>query len=1606
MPSDADLSLLPPMLRLAAMSKATSNSSTSSTSTTTGTTRDRMPTIRIPVQNKSFAKRKEQMDALQKIRCAPRTDMMTEDEKRKQTLLRRQTNKARMANERMNHGNMDMEPESLSTPTSSVQVPALQKSTTHTWTSSTSTADDDDTISRRSEYHTNSKDSSTVLVVKDTRPPHNVTTTTTTTGTTSTAATTTGKHSRDILQKKLDKVNKLLGKEVPGSKEYNKLARKQEQYQMELDEAMAIPSLDVEPTDEERMTTTTQSYSSSPWKQRQEQQEEEGGISSSGTWNNESSATPSQMEVEARMLKERAEALKAKRGLTNSETMTICSPRPVSSRSLSPQKKSNVSVPDTSATTMDRVPYLDPESEDEDGTPYRAVVQEDDDDEEELHHSSLRSSPSNVVPVTDDEEEEDDNHHDDHHRHEEEDAKNNNNDNDEEDDEERIRLKQEREKEFRILKKKLTKLDGMISDAENTGKDTTKLLKKMEEYISQLEEFEEWEEERVIRSQVQEQARQRKEREDAEKKRKQDLEADRRRRAEEEQLLRRQKAQEEAKRRRKAHEEVQRLRKAAEEADRQRRADQETERRKRAEEEAERRRKAKEEVERRRKAKEEAEELREAERRAEADRRREQRRLEEEEEVRREQRRLEEAEERRREQQSRIELEREQEEEERRRQEQQEEEEERMRLQAKEEERKRQQQEREEMEYRLQQQQQREEEDRLRLQREREEEEEKERVRGREIEARRAEERAAAEQRREDENRHLQQHVDVVQDEAKNSHEEVQYGEQSRSVETETVSKTDPALDAASSHDFIDIRNIPEPHSYNTKTILKELGTLQGHQQRLEKTLKQNGIAISEDIPYEVAKDKIAQLQEQMQTLSNSGEDQRVVQKKYYTLEEELSKYFTALMLTDEFAEEQRMAEANWEDSIEAENITALRKVRSHMPVNIRNMTEEELTTTVTPNGKTLPKAVAVKFKRSNVLQLIRVNPLDLERMHPSLIEGLRSTGLTLTERRALHEHLKDVGAKWQELQQDPSIERKYSWFLSLKSKFKEMVSMHERQMKGPGPPGNAKRSDPYDEDYGYTQEAEFEGGMPAPPKAVAKSKSTSFSSTTKKKDDLLMASIRERLQLTPEESAIDRKLLRELFFAEKRTGTLEKQLAQNGIALPKEDISYAVAKAKVTEITEEIKVVVGKMGETSDMKLMMELEKEYASLSDDLEKYNNALMLTKEWGQELLEKERQWEENVRPANQEALRKIRRHMPVNIKDLSENDMIEGVTPNGKQLPQKIVRKFKRTNILQLLRMPPNMIEPMHPSSLESMRSTGLTLTERRALHEHLKDLGAKWKAGSNDKMAERKWMWHESLRGKFKELVGKFEQGFLKINEADDYNDDYGFPSEDVYLVEKVKKSNLLTVEELERRKQDDGWGYDTPVVAEEEATQGSTTGLMTAIAGRGVVRNETPKSEEGTSNRAAPAGLLSAIQSKANRGDQNDGTAPKAPAGLLSAIQSKANKGDQNDGTAPKAPSGLLSAIQSRASKVDQNDVSGGSASKAPAGLLSAIQSRGNENQKNDSDGTAPTAPAGLLSAIQSKASQSKPTDKGDARTDSTSLSPTKRKRLGGLLAAIRGRK
>jgi len=159
------------------------------------------------------------------------------------------------------------------------------------------------------------------------------------------------------------------------------------------------------------------------------------------------------------------------------------------------------------------------------------------------------------------------------------------------------------------------------------------------------------------------------------------------------------------------------------------------------------------------------------------------------------------------------------------------------------------------------------------------------------------------------------------------------------------------------------------------------------------------------------------------------------------------------------------------------------------MPINVRNMTAFNLYTMTSPNGKVLPKSIAQKFKRTNVLQLLRIDPEEIVNWHPVQLENYSVTGLTLTERRALYHHLKPVIVHWGG--EDPMTKRKRDWYEKMKSNFKERLNAYQCHVKNYGPHDNHKGCpliglqcpinadkviDYYAEDYGYPT---TEGGGP-----------------------------------------------------------------------------------------------------------------------------------------------------------------------------------------------------------------------------------------------------------------------------------------------------------------------------------------------------------------------------------------------------------------------------------------------------------------------------------------------------------------------------------------------
>ncbi|TYZ59693.1 hypothetical protein PybrP1_007910 [[Pythium] brassicae (nom. inval.)] len=239
---------------------------------------------------------------------------------------------------------------------------------------------------------------------------------------------------------------------------------------------------------------------------------------------------------------------------------------------------------------------------------------------------------------------------------------------------------------------------------------------------------------------------------------------------------------------------------------------------------------------------------------------------------------------------------------------------------------------------------------------------------------------------------------------------------------------------------------------------------------KLEKQLQAAGIAVAADIPYEEAKAKVEEISRRMQEIGSADVThpdpaiQKQLREEYYKLEQDMEKYNTALMLTDEYAAEEARKEREWEEENYEDNVKALKAIRRMMPVEIKNMSEAELEGLTTPNGQRITREVARKFKRTNVLELIRLNPADIARNHPSLLENLRVTGLNVFERRALHLHLSSIAETWKSQQGDEMTKKKYDWFKTLRETFKTVVNSYNKHVMQYGPADNhpyATRDDP-----------------------------------------------------------------------------------------------------------------------------------------------------------------------------------------------------------------------------------------------------------------------------------------------------------------------------------------------------------------------------------------------------------------------------------------------------------------------------------------------------------------------------------------------------------------
>ena len=267
--------------------------------------------------------------------------------------------------------------------------------------------------------------------------------------------------------------------------------------------------------------------------------------------------------------------------------------------------------------------------------------------------------------------------------------------------------------------------------------------------------------------------------------------------------------------------------------------------------------------------------------------------------------------------------------------------------------------------------------------------------------------------------------------------------------------KNQPSRPANNNSDNkVDDENDTDSENEKIQQLLEELQLAERRRKKLELQLQQAGVVLAEDIPYQEAKDQVERISKRMNEIGdsqivvhNDAVLQQSLRQEYFRLEKDMEKYMTALMLTDEYQEEQRSIENAWEAAQVDENRRALEQIRRHMPADIRKMTQADL------HKAGLSTEMAKKFHRTNVLQILRRDPDAVARWHPCNLESLRLAGLTLTERRALHHYMVPIMEGWcsktttTTTTMDAMTERKVTWARMMKANFKERLTKYQQHV-------------------------------------------------------------------------------------------------------------------------------------------------------------------------------------------------------------------------------------------------------------------------------------------------------------------------------------------------------------------------------------------------------------------------------------------------------------------------------------------------------------------------------------------------------------------------------
>ncbi|OQR81997.1 hypothetical protein THRCLA_11227 [Thraustotheca clavata] len=192
----------------------------------------------------------------------------------------------------------------------------------------------------------------------------------------------------------------------------------------------------------------------------------------------------------------------------------------------------------------------------------------------------------------------------------------------------------------------------------------------------------------------------------------------------------------------------------------------------------------------------------------------------------------------------------------------------------------------------------------------------------------------------------------------------------------------------------------------------------EGQVRQLKRQLENAGIQVAADMKYTDIKEKMRVIAASMDELEGGPivehTDKKIqaqLRRKYFDLELEMDKLYSAMVASDEYEVEIKDKELTWHSNNINASREALVRVRNCIPVHISFMTTEVLVNELHLHNNA--GAYAKRLKSLKTLHVLRMDPQKLRVLHPCELVQLSFSKLSILEKKAVYAALTDVAAEW-----------------------------------------------------------------------------------------------------------------------------------------------------------------------------------------------------------------------------------------------------------------------------------------------------------------------------------------------------------------------------------------------------------------------------------------------------------------------------------------------------------------------------------------------------------------------------------------------------------------